>query len=316
MARIAVLGAGISGLVAARDLVSKGHAVVLFEKSRSLAGRCATRRWLGHVVDHGAQYFTVTSDEFREELEQLPQDFIQCIDGEVISDRGRVLPASGGKRYYCVTGNNRVGKMLAANLEVRLESKITQIDATTDGWQVQEQSFDVVLFTLPWPQTADLLSLDSSAPAYIPCLTAFFEFDGLPAGMAAERYALSLRDPAEPLAWSACENYKQGRIAGNKTVFVVQASEEFSRRWIESDPDKYVPILKTGLKDAWKLSANPTAVFSHRWLYARKANPVDLPTLAPGLFVAGDSCVDSKIEQVWLDGKRAAQEISAYIEKL
>jgi len=52
--RIAVIGAGIAGLVAARDLVDAGHEVVVLEKSRGLGGRMAARRAEGDaVVDHG-----------------------------------------------------------------------------------------------------------------------------------------------------------------------------------------------------------------------------------------------------------------------
>ncbi|MEM1157270.1 MAG: FAD-dependent oxidoreductase [Verrucomicrobiota bacterium] len=316
MAKIAVVGAGISGLVAAQNLAARGDSVVVFEKSRSLSGRCATRRWLGHVVDHGAQYFTVSSTDFEQEINKLPQNFIRCIDGDVISEEGVPLPASGGKRYFCRTGNNRIGTVLAADLEVRFETEVSRTQAHAGSWQVGGESFDAVLFTLPWPQTAKILKLDVAAPVYLPCLTAVFEFDGRPTGISAERYALSLRDPTEPLAWSACENCKQGRVLGNKTVFVAQASENFSTQWIEGSPDDYLELLLDQLKQHWELSGQPSAVFSHRWRYARKAGPAALPDLARGLFIAGDSRVDSKIEQVWLDGKRSAQEISSYLADL
>ncbi|MBJ7286116.1 MAG: FAD-dependent oxidoreductase, partial [Akkermansiaceae bacterium] len=43
--KIAVIGAGISGLVCARHLVASGQEVTVLEKSRSLGGRCATRKF-------------------------------------------------------------------------------------------------------------------------------------------------------------------------------------------------------------------------------------------------------------------------------
>jgi len=310
MGKIAVLGAGISGLVAARDLTSLGHSVLVFEKSRSFSGRCVTRKWQGHVVDHGAQYFTISSPGFRQEIDQLPQDSIQAIRGDVINEQGQAVPASGGSRYFFRTGNNRLGKWLAEGLDVRLENEIVHIQANGSGWEINQQCFDVVLLTLPWPQTATLLDLDADAPVFLPCLTVFFEWEGLPSGLAQKRYALSLRDPSEPLAWSACENFKSGRIVGNKTVFVVQASEAFSKAWIEAPPEQYSQLILERLKEQWQLAGNPAAVFCHRWRYARKASACPIPKLPRGIFIAGDSRVDSKIEQVWMDGKRAAQEIS------
>ena len=46
--QVAVIGAGISGLTAARSLQDQGHAVRVFEKSRGRGGRAATRR-VGHL---------------------------------------------------------------------------------------------------------------------------------------------------------------------------------------------------------------------------------------------------------------------------
>jgi len=55
MSRIAVVGAGIAGLACARKLIDAGHAVRVFEKSRGVGGRMATRRTPQGTYDHGAQ---------------------------------------------------------------------------------------------------------------------------------------------------------------------------------------------------------------------------------------------------------------------
>jgi deoxyribodipyrimidine photolyase len=59
---VAVIGAGISGLFAARTLQDHGMKVTVFEKGRGVGGRMSTRR-IGEknsnaTFDHGAQYFT------------------------------------------------------------------------------------------------------------------------------------------------------------------------------------------------------------------------------------------------------------------
>ncbi len=42
--------------------MAQGHQVVVFEKSRDVGGRAATRRLQGCVVDHGAQYLRLPDD--------------------------------------------------------------------------------------------------------------------------------------------------------------------------------------------------------------------------------------------------------------
>ena len=60
----AVIGGGLAGIAAAREIAARGASVTIFEKSRGLGGRCASKRWEGHVIDHGAQYFTIRDEAF------------------------------------------------------------------------------------------------------------------------------------------------------------------------------------------------------------------------------------------------------------
>ena len=64
MKTIAVIGAGLSGLVFARTL-NADTKVVIFEKSRGFGGRMATRRAELLEFDHGAQFFTAKGDPFQ-----------------------------------------------------------------------------------------------------------------------------------------------------------------------------------------------------------------------------------------------------------
>ena len=52
--RVAVVGAGLAGLVAAGRIAAGGGTVTVFDKSRGLGGRLATRRRPHGTFDHGA----------------------------------------------------------------------------------------------------------------------------------------------------------------------------------------------------------------------------------------------------------------------
>ena len=73
MKRIAIIGAGLSGLVLARRLDEVAE-VTIFEKSRGVGGRMATRYADDYEFDHGAQFFTARTPAFREFLQPLIRD--------------------------------------------------------------------------------------------------------------------------------------------------------------------------------------------------------------------------------------------------
>ena len=61
MVDIAIIGAGLSGLIAANKL-NHISSVEVFEKSRGVSGRMATRNSDPFFFDHGAQYFKIKTD--------------------------------------------------------------------------------------------------------------------------------------------------------------------------------------------------------------------------------------------------------------
>ncbi len=57
MTDIAIIGAGMAGLICAQRLTEAGYSVLVVEKSRGLGGRLATRRLYGTWADHGGLLF-------------------------------------------------------------------------------------------------------------------------------------------------------------------------------------------------------------------------------------------------------------------
>ena len=76
--RVAVVGAGISGLTAASRLARGGCAVTVYETGRGPGGRTSTRRagpdGAGWQFDHGAQYFSAKDPAFRAIVEDWHAD--------------------------------------------------------------------------------------------------------------------------------------------------------------------------------------------------------------------------------------------------
>jgi len=297
--RIAIIGAGMAGVSAGRPLADQGHEVTLLEKSRGSGGRCATKRWEGHIVDHGAQYFTLRHPEFSAAVRQTCGEALCRITAPVLDEHGTPLPDTG--RYYHREGNSRLVRSLAAGLTLRTEATVTDAHGLL-------AEYDRVLSTAPLPQTAALFSLTIPAE-YIPCLTVLLAYRGEPSGLCREAYALS--DPTADLAWSACENHKTGRIGEGCTVMVAQMSEAFSRRHLESPPTDYPTLVRPMVERRWGLSSdNFLAALGHRWRYARTAKAHSAPALPDGCYFADDAVAALRVEDAWLAGRAVALKIT------
>ena len=70
MVDFAIIGAGLSGCVVSEQL-SERATVKILEKSKSPGGRMATRVSSQYEFDHGAQFFTARSVEFKNFLSSL-----------------------------------------------------------------------------------------------------------------------------------------------------------------------------------------------------------------------------------------------------
>lgn len=309
--KIGILGAGISGLVCGRILTKAGHQVTVLEKSRSLGGRCATRKFGDHVVDHGVQYFTLRDPEVRKDLEAVAGAELQKLAAPILQaePKGAVY-REGEERFYLRSGNNRLGRLLAEGLEVLTELEVPRLEKSWRKWKAAGREFDAVVSCAPWPQTAALLGIKVTEAEYEPCLTVLLEYL---VGRTGEAGAYARMDASgkDPLAWIACENVKAGRVADGCTVYVIQASPEYSRQHIEQNPEFWASDLQVLLEKAWHLdSSKRGSVFAHRWRYARRregaSKPKDLPK---GIFLCGDSITDSRLESVWRSGLASANQI-------
>lgn len=313
---VGIIGAGISGLACARELVAKGLQVTILEKSRSYGGRCASKSWKGHSVDHGAQYFTMSDESFAGVVRTTLGEELQTLTAPILDELGQVVPTKNRHRYYHGRGNRFLGLQFAEGLDVRHETLVEELNCKTSKIEMGGEFFDAVVSSLPTPQLAQLLGWMDSPVKYVPCLTVLFEYEGAWLGNSRDQYAISSMDETQNVMWSACENHKTSRIQGDSTVFVVHASESFSARHLDTEPAQYITLLQKDLEQKWKL---PSSKFKdqllHRWRYARPAAsaPAAFPPLPRGLFLSGDGTTKARIENVWLSGVQAAGKVLSFL---
>lgn len=320
VAEIIVVGAGVSGLRAARTLVDAGLKVRVLEKSRGLGGRSATRRHEGHRIDHGAQYFTARDERFSAQVQRWQEAGHVRVWSEGFSTfrDGRLETSERGHpRYIFPDGMNGIGKLLGEGLDVERSSRVIGLerDGTRDSsvWQLRLEDgsslrAERVLLSVPAPQALELArdALDDatqkalSAVTFAPCLA-------LMAGYSEPRPSwrgVQFADDSGPLSWLACDSSK--RPETDETVLVMHGSSAFSEAWLET-PEQGVPEM---LEVAAALGfTSPTWTTMHRWRYAKVTHPHEAPFVQAeeSLFLCGDWCGGDKLESAYLSGLEVAK---------
>jgi len=312
---VAIIGAGLSGLSCAQALQSAGLGVRVFESAGLVGGRCTTRLWQGHLVDLGVQYFTAQSGDFKKELLTRLRQFRPIIS-PILDQHNHVVPNTLGPRFYVLQGNNYFAHVLSQGLDIRLKSEVKSLTFKSSGIKCLGETYRAVVSSLPGPQTARLFALSESPAEYDPCLVALLEYAGTDLGRARECYGRVFTNEDGPLQAGYCENNKVGRIVGNKTVFNVEATAGYSREHADAPSETYLPALARKHEEMWSIPAGKlTAAYGHCWTFARPQKGTHhRVALPPGGFICGDSRTDATVENVWLDGQKAAQEVLKYLQ--
>lgn len=347
MPRIAIIGAGLSGLAAAFRLSETDHEIVVFEKSKGYAGRAASRLRNGCRYDHGANYFKLNCNEVARLLfEDLPTDDLCRILGDVCPfDRsGTISPGdpvqNAGAKWNYRGGINTLGKLMVevGQLDVRRESRISALELDKDGWSLSGEGveetgkFDTILLTAPAPQSVELLgSLSGEEGITLPLIaelkraqyhsqfSVIFNYLGK-YSLPGEAYALINSDREHPIAWLSHENQKAGRVPPGETLLIAQMAPDWTQ-------DHYHEPLATIIEDADKAVRGllpeldlprPQWADTQRWRYAHPHTAASLEATKPGaqigLFLAGDAFIGKgRIPRTIETGFAAAKNIRHYL---
>ena len=343
MKQIAVIGAGMAGLGAARELCKAGHSVTFFEKSKGLGGRVATRRINGCIVDHGAQVIKPQGSALHElMLNELPTEDLSSVilPVRVYQEDGTILSADPNRaepQYTYRNGISTLAKLLFAALpqeQVTLhsETRIERIEETPEGFHLYAESgmefglFEAVIATPPAPQTAALIRAGSwqnkaemqgradilASVEYHPCLTVLLGYDApIPEPPA---YALLAEDRSRPLLWLAFEQTKTPERAPNGgAVLIAQLGGKFSA---ENYPAADAEILADTLSALARIFGSDYAVPAwsqiKRWRFSQPTGMVSFAEVNPSgsrFIVCGDALRPEcgRVHQAFASGMEGAK---------
>ncbi len=323
MTKVAVIGAGLSGLVVAREL-NDDHTVTVFEKSRGVGGRLATRYEDGFEFDHGAQFFTARSPGFRQYLQPLVErgvvatwraSFAELERDEIVSQRDW---DDDYPHYVGAPRMNDIGKTLAADLDVRRNTTVSNLEREPGGWRLSDSGdknlgrFDWVVLTMPAAQTAalaperSLLREQCDSASMQACFALMLGFDApltLP-------WQAALVDGAD-ISWVSVNSSKPGRP--EPFTLVVHSTNAFADANINSDVDALVARLlsETGAVLS-KIVDSATFCKLQRWRYANADNRDGADFFvdeSAQLAACGDWFNRGRVEAAFTSGFGLAQEL-------
>ena len=264
-----VVGAGLSGLVAARTLRDAGHSVTIFDKGRSVGGRLATRRIGDARLDHGAQFMTVRSDTFAAQMHDWSERGLTTVWCHGFGD------GDGHPRWVGTQGMNALAKDLAVGLDVAVDHLVFSCTWEHDHWIVtiddgQRHECQVLVLTAPIPQSFSMVfetvelprAMMASEPHRTVCLLAVLDQPSRvpsPGG---------LPDPSDDVSFIA-DNAAKG--ISPIPAITMHASPTWSRdHWDDDDLlEQLIDLAQPWLGDAtivesqvkkWRL-ATPTAIW-------------------------------------------------------
>jgi predicted NAD/FAD-dependent oxidoreductase len=319
-----IVGAGISGLLAADALRREGWAVTVLDKGRGVGGRMATRRLGGGTFDHGAQFFTVRGDRFSNLVEGW-------LDAGAAAEWSRGFADADGKpnedghpRYRGAHGMTSIPKYLSQDLDVRTGETVVKASASAGGWEVACESglrlaASALLLAMPVPQAMELATSgnyglpDSArrrleAVSYDPCLALMVLLDG-PGGVPGPG---GMQIKGEPLDWIG-DNQRKG--ISNLPAITIHAGPGWSRDQFEDDEAAVKRQLISFASDRLGTDLAALVVESSlaRWRYSwvTKAHPETflVASEAPPLLFCGDAFGQPKVEGAALSGLAAADHL-------
>jgi predicted NAD/FAD-dependent oxidoreductase len=318
-----IVGAGISGLLAANTLKQEGWTVTVLDKD-PVGGRMATRRVREGTFDHGAQFFTVRGERFAGLVEGWLTAGVATEWTRGFADAKGQPNEDGHPRYRGSEGMASIPKHIAQGLDVCTGERVVGVDEGEDWWEVVCESGlrvagDALVLGAPVPQALKLISSGGYTPpdgakrqleavSYDPCLALMVLLEG-PTGVP-EPGGMQIK--GEPLDWIG-DNKRKG-ISGAPGI-TVHAGPKWSRSHFEDGESEVIDSMISFAGDRLGGDLAP-AVFETslaRWRYSWVTNPHPEPCLVasdnPPLLFCGDAFGQPKVEGAALSGLAAADHL-------
>jgi renalase len=328
--RIAIIGAGISGLTLAHNL--KNHAdVVVYEKARGVGGRMSTRYADPFYFDHGTHTFTSRTKAFQAFLKPYMEN------GTIAEWSGKVVNFEIGKKttkrlwfephLVAAPNMNSLCKKLAEGIDVRVTVEVAPLaQKQSRVWTLQDKQgntlgeYDWVISTAPPTQTLALFqsALSDNSPLHTARMQGCYSLMiGFNKPWDKQWIAAKVRD--NPIKWISINSTKPGR-SKEVTAIVAHSRNNWADEHIDDNMDEAQKYLLEQFEAVSGIDcSNADYISTHRWKYA-----IVEETEKSGFYFDSDQGIaatsdwasTSRIEEVWLNAVGLANDTVKALNQL
>jgi renalase len=315
--RVAVIGAGLAGLSAARVLRRSGCYVEVFEQDRIIGGRMATMRLGLASFDTGAQYITARSSTFQKYIDEL----VGAGYATTWAPKGLNGESTPTMQQWFVgtPGMSSILRPLAESVRIHTSRRVHTLKRSDKGWHLwfEDESsagpFHAVVCAVPAKEALLLLGrIDRLAEPITrvrmsPCWAVMVRLDQ---NLLPNKEVYS--DMSEVVRWVSLNNAKPGRSARGDQV-LIHASPAWSRETEDADPEAVAEDLWAEVSHALGLApTRPAQMSAHLWKHGLVETSLGETFLFSSddmVGVTGDWCLGRLAEHAFDSGARLGRVI-------
>ena len=322
MSSFCVIGSGISGATIA-NLLNEKHSVDLYDKARGLGGRSSFKR-LDKIrgFDHGTQYFSPKTPEFKKFTKKLIEKKILKIwegNHKFLSDKKKE-----NKKHVKVIGrkgNNDISKYLLKNVRCYFQSELKKINFQNRKWNLifndgEIRNYENLILTCPFPQLKKLskkyiknsfikekVKMDAN-------ITILIEIKKTNLGYSSFLFNDRI------LGWAGYENSKK-RFKSKSDLWTLQSTFNWANKKINQNKVLKKTNAKILIDKFFKLTGikRTKVLFSlnHGWKYSSNSKPLKLKSYwnsRLNLGVCADWFNGPRLESGWISANDLYKKIN------
>ena len=322
MSKFCIIGSGISGATIA-NLLSKKHSVVLFDKARGPGGRASFKRLKGKIgFDHGTQYFSPKTKEFKKFTTTLiKKKILKVWSGKHIFLNTKKKENKKHLKIIGKNGNNDISKYLLKNINCNYQTELKRISYKKKLWHLlfcdgKTRIFENIILTCPFPQlkklskkfiTNTFLNKSIKMDANITTMIAIKKNKKV-------NSSYFFEDPV--LGWAGNENSKK-RFKSKYDLWTLQSTFNWANKIINKNKVNKKKNSKIMIDKFFKLSnTKKTKVYfslNHGWKYSSNSKPFRIKSYWDSkkkLGVCADWFVGPRLEAGWISANDLFKKIS------